>query len=48
MKVILFVSDYLKLLLGVLLGVRKTANPLGLKWRWKDWKYNYQSRRKHR
>lgn len=48
MKVILFSLYYIKLRLSVLLGINKTANPVSLKWRWKDWNYNYKSRRRHR
>ena len=40
MKVILFLQSYLKLLVGVSLGTRGTAYPLGVRWRWrhKDYK----------
>ncbi|MEJ7862987.1 MAG: hypothetical protein WKF90_15270 [Pyrinomonadaceae bacterium] len=37
MKIILFAYYYLKLRLNVLLGVRRTSNPLSIKWRWRYW-----------
>jgi hypothetical protein len=36
---------YLKLLFGVMLGIRHTSNPLNLKWRWDFWQYKYSTRR---
>jgi hypothetical protein len=48
MSVVLFSLYYIKLRLSVLLGIHKTVNPVSLKWRWKDWNYNYKSRRRHR
>ncbi|HEX8738053.1 MAG TPA: hypothetical protein VF721_22155 [Pyrinomonadaceae bacterium] len=41
MKIISFLSYYLKLRLRVSLGFHITANPVDLKWRWKYWKYRY-------
>lgn len=46
MKVISFLHYYIKLRLNVLLGVHQTVNPLGLRWRWREWSYNYKSRRR--
>jgi len=39
-KIILFLQNYCKLLVGVSLGKHETAYPLGLRWRWrhKDYK----------
>lgn len=48
MKVISFALYFIKLRLSVLLGIHKTVNPTGLKWRWNNWNYNYKSRRRHR
>jgi hypothetical protein len=39
MKMILFVPDYCKLLLGVMLGKRETPYPLGVRWRWRHKNY---------
>ncbi len=40
MKMILFLQNYCKLLVGVSLGFHETAYPLGVVWRWqhKDYK----------
>ncbi len=48
MKMILFLLYYIKLRSKILLGIYKTSNPVSVKWRWKDWDYNYKSRRRHR
>jgi len=39
MKVVSFLFYYSKLPVGVALGVHKTANPLGIKWRWNFWQH---------
>ncbi len=39
MKVILFLQNYCKLLVGVSLGTRDTPYPLGLRWRWRHKNY---------
>ena len=39
MQVILFSLYYVKLRLTVLLGIYRTSNPLDIKWRWKNWQY---------
>ncbi|MBA3631351.1 MAG: hypothetical protein H0W58_00840 [Acidobacteria bacterium] len=48
MRAISFMFYYFKLLLGVLLGVHRTANPLSVKWRWDFWQHKYVTRRNHR
>jgi hypothetical protein len=48
MKVILFSLYYSGLLFRVMLGIHRTINPLGLGWRWNNWRYRYaRSRGRH-
>lgn len=37
MSKFLFSIHFLKLRLGVLLHIKETANPIDLKWQWKNW-----------
>jgi hypothetical protein len=41
---ILFIFYYGKLRLRVLFGAHQTSRPLGIKWRWNHWIYNFQER----
>ena len=46
MKLISFSFYYTKFLLGVMLGVHRTVNPLNIKWRWNFWQHKIRKRRK--
>jgi hypothetical protein len=48
MKKISFLFYYAKLLLSVACGVHRTANPLGVKWRWNFWQSKYAAHRSRR
>jgi hypothetical protein len=39
MDLLSFSIYYIKVLLGVASGRRKTSNPISLVWRWRQWKH---------
>jgi hypothetical protein len=41
MQIILFLQTYCRLLVGVSLGKRETAYPLGVRWRWRHKNYKH-------
>jgi len=43
-----FIGYFIKLRLGVALGLYYTAEPLGLAWRWRKWRYIQRVRRGRR
>ncbi len=44
MEKLLFLLYYCKLRLSLLIGLHQTANPLNIKWRWRNWQYRYERR----
>lgn len=48
MEKLAFAFYYLKLQTSVLLGIYKTGNPLGIKYRWEHWKWSETTHQKER
>ena len=47
MRIISFTIYYIKLRVGVFLGLHLTANPIDLRWRWHYWNHAARHRKKH-
>jgi len=47
MNVLSFLNYYIRLRVGIAFGSRYTAEPLGIRWRWKQWNHIQKIRRHH-